>query len=322
VKRQRARGAVPVVSDNTGHTHVAVALPHFRAALAALPDDPQSLYGLGIALEESGDSAAEADDLLQRYLLRWPDSDVAEQARAARTRLAHRAMRRRGGGALRLDVAMYMAGALRVFDEVGEAKRQEITLEIALLGREGLDLNDASQKYSLNSLPGQRYSGVHLLAMLDAGLKAMYPGMDPGVDFEQEYIAARAIYPGPSGPLAQTAALRGDSALPGLAASGPGLPRKSARSSCTRTSRSGELGKAAFVSGAQAVRASWCSGGVLLFCKKATSVSQRLGGEEQGGIAPFDQRRVFVGHRDGLVQVASRVLVACVDRAAFPFGLN
>ena len=48
---------------------------------------------------------------------------------------------------------MYCLSAMEIFDREGPEARQRITFEIALLGRSGLDINDAAPKYSLSSLP-------------------------------------------------------------------------------------------------------------------------------------------------------------------------
>ena len=84
---------------------------------------------------------------------------------------------------------MYIAGALDTFKKQGTQKRQAIALEIAMLGRGGLDINDPDDKYSLKSLPG-KFSGLHLLAIMYAAFQQIDPSMDTGVDFAAEYNAA------------------------------------------------------------------------------------------------------------------------------------
>ena len=48
------------------------------------------------------------------------------------------------------------------------------------------------QKYTLNSLPG-KFSGMHLVSIMYAGMKAIDPDMDAGVDLSAEYAAAMAM---------------------------------------------------------------------------------------------------------------------------------
>lgn len=170
------------------------ALPLLRKAVARLPDDPQSLYGLASVLESLGgaERAAEADQLQQDIVRRFPASPAAELARESRTRRAHASLRAAVGGGLRPDVMMYIAGALDTFKEVGPQKRQQIAFEIGMLGQGGLDINDPEQKYSLKSLPGQ-FSGLHLLALMYTAFQQIDPTVDAGVDFSKEYAAAKAM---------------------------------------------------------------------------------------------------------------------------------
>ena len=138
------------------------------------------------------DNLAEADELYVVVIERWPASPVAEMAREARTKLAHTSMRAKVGGGLRPDVMMYISGALDAFDQLAPAKRQQITLEVALKGQSGLDINDPEQKYTLKSLPG-KFSGMHLLSIMYVGVKALDPDADVGIDLSEEYSAAMAL---------------------------------------------------------------------------------------------------------------------------------
>ena len=169
-------------------------LAQLREARKALPHDPQTLYGLASALDAVGgdDNQVEADELYQVVIQKFPGSQVAELAREARTKLAHQSMRSKVGGGLRPDVVMYIVGALDTFAKVGAAKRQQITLEVAMKGQNGLDINDSAQKYTLNTLPG-KFSGMHLVSIMYAGMKAIDPNIDPGIDLSAEYEAAKAM---------------------------------------------------------------------------------------------------------------------------------
>jgi Flp pilus assembly protein TadD len=170
------------------------ALQHLRSARTSLPHDPQTLYGLATALVGIGGEQErdEADELFLVVVEKFPGSQVAELARQARTKLAHQTMRSNVGGGLRPDVMMYIAGALDTFEKVGPAKAQQITAEIALKGQEGLNINDPEQKYTLKTLPG-KFSGMQLVSMMYAGIKAIDPNMDAGIDLSSEYEAAKAM---------------------------------------------------------------------------------------------------------------------------------
>jgi tetratricopeptide (TPR) repeat protein len=170
------------------------ALAHLRAARSAMPHDPQTTFGLAAALEvsASAENLAESDELYQVVVQRWPASKVAEQARQARTKLAHRSMRSNAVGGLRPDVVMYITDAFKILAEAGPTKSQQIGLEIALKGQGGLDINDADKKYTLITLPGQ-FSGLQLVSIMYAAVKQADPTADVGIDLDAEYQVALAM---------------------------------------------------------------------------------------------------------------------------------
>ncbi|WP_165493140.1 tetratricopeptide repeat protein [Hylemonella gracilis] len=177
-----------------GVGRAAEALEHLRAARKALPHDAQTLYGLASALETVGGeyNDDEADELYQVVIQKFPGSQVAELAREARTKRAGKSMREAVGGGLRPDVMMYIAGALDTFSQVGPEKSRQITMEVAMKGQDGLDIHDPEQKYTLTSLPG-KFSGMHLVSIMYAGMKTINPNMDVGIDLSAEYEAAKAM---------------------------------------------------------------------------------------------------------------------------------
>lgn len=65
-----------------------------------------------------------------------------------------------------------------------------LTLEIALLGREGLDYASSEKKYQLRAIPGEAFSGLHLMCLMFAGFKRIAPGDDPQIDLEGPFLAA------------------------------------------------------------------------------------------------------------------------------------
>jgi hypothetical protein len=83
----------------------------------------------------------------------------------------------------------YITGALDKFANMSSTDVQAIGVEIAILGQNGLDINNPDKKYSLRSLPGT-YSGLHLCSIMYAAFKQFAPGEDVGIDFSMEYEAA------------------------------------------------------------------------------------------------------------------------------------
>ena len=181
-----------------GFKRIDEAVSHLRTALGLMPDDPQAIFGLATALEEVGTDAAdeEADALYLRFIEEHPTSPMVEQAEKARTAFAQKRLKSRSVGGFRPDVMMYIASALQTFQKGGQKQRQAIALEIAMLGRTGLDINDPDDKYNLKSLPG-KFSGLRLLAIMYTAFRQIDPTMDTGADFAAEYQAALEMQSAP-----------------------------------------------------------------------------------------------------------------------------
>ena len=156
-----------------------------------MPDDPQSIFGLACALVDIGTESAlkEADGLFLRVIEEHRTSPAAALAEKARTELAHKQLSQSAIGGIRFDVVAYLSEALLIFKKAGPKKAQQVALEISVLGRSGLDINDPDKKYKLNSLPGS-FSGLQLLCYLYAAFKQIDPAEDIGADFAQEYALA------------------------------------------------------------------------------------------------------------------------------------
>jgi len=169
----------------------AEALPLLKRAAELMPDDQAAQYGYALALLETG-SPDIADPILKKVVDLSPLTPVAEQARSARTQIAHKNMRSAAGGMPRMDAVMYCLAALQLFAKSAET-RQAVTFEIAMLGRSGLDINDSAQKYTLKSLPG-KFSGLQLVSYMYVGLKQLSPEMDPGIDLSREYQQANQLF--------------------------------------------------------------------------------------------------------------------------------
>ncbi len=167
-------------------------VPHLRKALALMPDDPQSIYGLAMGLSDldTAEADLEADGLFKRIITEHPTAPVVEQAEKARTRLAHKQLSEGSVGGLRLDVVAYLTDALKTFAKVGPAKMRSIGIEVAILGRSGLDINNSAKQYKLKNLPGN-FSGLHLLAIMYAAFQQLDPSADLGADFSAEYAVAK-----------------------------------------------------------------------------------------------------------------------------------
>jgi len=91
---------------------------------------------------------------------------------------------------------MYLLDALQRFDQMEESEVQQVAFEIAMLGRSGLDYADSEKKYTLRSLPGERFSGLHLMALMYVGFKRLDPSADLGMPFDEAYAVALGMHQG------------------------------------------------------------------------------------------------------------------------------
>lgn len=167
-------------------------LPYLKRAAEILTDDQQTQYGYALCLLQTG-QPRKADDVFKKAMEIAPHSELAEQARIQRTKIAQQTLRANAPDGLRMDAVMYCLSALEKFDEIGQQKAMAVTAEIAMLGRGGLDINNPEKKYTLKSLDGE-FSGLQLVSYMYVGLKRMEPNRDFGMDLEKEYLAAQKLF--------------------------------------------------------------------------------------------------------------------------------
>jgi Flp pilus assembly protein TadD len=164
---------------------------HLRRAVELSPSDQQAVYGLAQVLQVKGEHK-EADGLYAKVIVLDERSSVAGAARQERTKLAQKSFRAAMPGVERPDAVMYCLGALKKFEKMTFEEVKKIGFEIALLGQRGLDTNDATEKYSLKSLPG-KFSGLHLVCLMYVAFQKVAPQHDLGFDLSKEFGLAKAI---------------------------------------------------------------------------------------------------------------------------------
>jgi len=125
------------------------ALPYLKQAVELQPDDQQGVCGYAEALLLTGDSNA-ANVQFKKVIEIAPYTGIAEKARTQLTILSQENMKDSVGGNVRMDVVLYCVEALKLFKVIGREKAKQITLEIALLARDGLAINSPDKKYALN----------------------------------------------------------------------------------------------------------------------------------------------------------------------------
>lgn len=89
---------------------------------------------------------------------------------------------------------MYLLGAMEMFDKMSIEEVREVAFEIAIVGMDGLDYASAEQKYTLRSVPGRKFSGLQMMAMMYVGFKRVEPSQDSGIPLDKEYEQALRLY--------------------------------------------------------------------------------------------------------------------------------
>ena len=171
-----------------GESEPEQAIGYLKQASKLLPTDQPTQYGYGLCLFKTN-RLAEADVVLRNVISLAPYTEIAELARELRTSIAHSNLKPEAAGETRLDSVMYCLAAMDKFAKDGPGVRQSVTFEIAMLGRNGLDINDPTQKYTLKSMPG-KFSGLQLVSYMYVGMRQLAPEMNPGIDLSKEYAAA------------------------------------------------------------------------------------------------------------------------------------
>jgi tetratricopeptide (TPR) repeat protein len=167
------------------------AATHLRRAVILQADDQQSWAALGDALRLSG-SAKEAEKAYGRAIALNPHNDLAEIARRGSSQMAHTTFASKIGGAARPDAVQYCLAALKTYAPLPKAEVQKIAFEIAVVGREGFDVNKAEKRYRLKSMEGE-YTGLQMVCYMYVGFQIVAPGTDIGFDLSREYNTARSM---------------------------------------------------------------------------------------------------------------------------------
>ena len=162
-------------------------IKHLYIATELLPSDPSTWLNLGVTLEQEGD-LDNADEAYLKVLSLDPTGQLGQRAEKGRSQIAEKTFRGSGGN-IRPDAFSYCLGALRRFDGIPKPEIQKISFEIAMLGTRGLDVNDPSHQYTLNSITG-KFSGLQLLCIEYVGFQLLDPSVDIGFDLSAEYAAA------------------------------------------------------------------------------------------------------------------------------------
>ena len=147
------------------------------------------MYGLAFAYMELGDIEP-AQKHFQKVLEMEAPEELRGLARDGLRRIAVRGLKARGP---RMDAVFYLLDAMRLFRGKSLQEIQEITFEIGMLDKYGLDINDPQETHVLRALPGKVFSALQLICIMYAGFKKIEPGMDIGVDLSEEWGMAERL---------------------------------------------------------------------------------------------------------------------------------
>lgn len=91
------------------------------------------------------------------------------------------------------DTFKYCLDALRRFEDMERDEIFRIVSEIGILGSGGIDYS-SPKTYALKSIPGEQFTGLHLLCLMYVGFQKVEPAMDTGLDFKEAYTLALDAY--------------------------------------------------------------------------------------------------------------------------------
>lgn len=161
----------------------------FREAVTLNLKDQGSWLGFADALKLAGETE-KAEEAYRHAIALSPHNNLAEAAREGLAQLAVTGFKEKAIGGLRPDAVEYCASAIRRFAGMVEDDLKHVAMEIAALGRSGLDVNSPERRYQLKTLPGD-FSGLQLVCYLYSAIQEFAPGTDVGFDLSKEYAAAK-----------------------------------------------------------------------------------------------------------------------------------
>ena len=170
------------------------ALPYFRQAVSLNPENGAALMGLAQCLSSIEDPDHQRDSLkiYKQVVQKFPDAPFTEVAKHILNSAGQSDLRKPVDGGYRPDAVEYMQSAMALFDTLPKPQVGQITMEIGLLGQNGLEINNPGKRYSLKNLPGD-FSGLQLLCMMHVGMAMFDPRADCGSGLAREFEIAKGM---------------------------------------------------------------------------------------------------------------------------------
>lgn len=157
-----------------------------RQCLAVAPDDIAMMIAYGDCLAELGRSDESEVHYRMAVQADGPEQ-LVDLAKARLTEKSEKALR--SSGDVQPDVVQYMKDALERFKSMDVTQIQNLALELAVLGNKGININDPTRKYQIQSWSGE-YTGLHLISIMYVAFQQFAPDTDIGIDLSKEHQIA------------------------------------------------------------------------------------------------------------------------------------
>ena len=165
------------------------AIECFEKSFSINQEDQQAAYGLGYTYFHIG-KLDEADKYFKITIDLDEATKIASLAKDLRREIAGIVLKSKG---FRTDAMFYCLSAQQFFKDKTIDEVRQVAFEIGLKGQQGLDINNPTKKYTLNTMKGS-FTGLQLVSYMYVGFKIIDPNLDIGVDLSEEYKEALRLF--------------------------------------------------------------------------------------------------------------------------------
>jgi Flp pilus assembly protein TadD len=171
------------------------AISHYQTTTQIQPNDQIAWLGLADACRLTG-RTKEAEDAYRSAVKINPHSDLAEKARAGSNLMAQSGFDNLKKSLPRQDAVQYCLDALQTISTMSTTDVLKLALDLAMAGRNGLEVNNPSSRYRVKGLQGE-FSGLALVCFLYVVMQQIAPEANVGMDLSEEYRMARKLFDRP-----------------------------------------------------------------------------------------------------------------------------